>query len=196
VNKEGVVHAHDVAQRLTADELSTLTLNLFSQTVSGMLSDVAMVSLKLHNFFSSIAYGAPAQRMGQKCQMDSPDYLAVDLKGNVLTCQTVGADSWHRIGHLSNLDAVRLNTAWHWSLRDNCQNCPVLHLCYGGCMFMDGAEFDATCRNEYAYNKGIFMAALYFLTGKVLQGIYPTQPSQGRVAGKRTIPIKLVEARQ
>jgi len=195
VNCEGVVNAHDTAHRLGDEALVELTKRIFVQTVTGQLDGVPMIEMKLDNFFSSLSYQAPAERMGQKCQMDREDYLAVDLKGNVLTCQTVGAGSMHKIGRLDRLDDVRLDTAWHWSKRPQCGDCPVLHFCYGACMFLEDAEFEATCRNEYAYNKGLLMAALYFLTGKVLQKITMLDAPSGRSVGRRIIPIKSVEAR-
>jgi len=195
VNKEGVVNAHDTDHRLTDEELADLTRNVFIQTITGKLDGVPMIEMKLDNFFSTLAYRAPAAKMGQKCQMDREDYLAVDLAGNVLTCQTVGAESMHKIGSLSDLSAARLDTAWHWSGRPQCGDCPVLHFCYGACMFLEGAEFEATCRNEFAYNKGILMAALYFITGKVLQEITPLDPVAGRKVARRIIPIVSAEAR-
>jgi hypothetical protein len=38
--------------------------------------------------------------------MDSPDAIAVDLRGNVMTCQNTGAKGAHKIGHVADFDAI------------------------------------------------------------------------------------------
>lgn len=190
VNKEGVVNAHDAALALTAADRARLSATVFVQTVTGALDAVPYVRNKLTNFFASLVYAAPAERMGQKCQMDREDHLAVDLAGNVLTCQNTGASGAHRIGALAALDEARLDTSWHWSHRPGCVACPVLHLCGGACMFLQGAAWEATCANEYAYNLGMLNAALYFITGKALVAIEALDAPVEVVTRKRIIPLK------
>ena len=98
--------------------------------------------------------------------MDQNDDIAVDLKGNVLTCQNVGLEKEHLAGHLDNIDNVTVKSSQHWSWRNECTHCPVVQLCQGSCMFLKGQEFAQTCWNEYAYNMGIFRGAIKMLTGK------------------------------
>ena len=103
--------------------------------------------------------------------MDRPDRIAVDLQGNVVTCQNVLAASMapngnsHRIGHVSELDKVKLNTGTHWSKRPECKNCPVLQMCQGACMMLEGEFWDHTCNAAYADNLPFFVMAIKFLTG-------------------------------
>ena len=56
-------------------------------------------------------------------------------------------------------------------------------------MILNDAAFEETCRHDFAYNKGILMGALYFLTRKVLQEIIPLEDAP---KPRRIIPIKLV----
>jgi len=58
-----------------------------------------------------------------------------------MTCQNTGAKGKHGIGLVADLDAVRLDTAWHWSHRDNCSHGPVLQLCNGSCTFLEDDLF-------------------------------------------------------
>ena len=105
--------------------------------------------------------------------MDKTDSIAVDLRGNVLTCQNVSAASNapngqpHRIGHVSDLASVKLNTATHWSKREDCPSCPMLQICQGSCMFLEGPLWDRSCDNAFSDAVPIFAAGIEFLTGLV-----------------------------
>ena len=108
--------------------------------------------------------------LGQKCGIDSPDAIAVDLRGNVMTCQNTGAKGAHKIGHVADFDAIALDTATHFAFRDECMACPVVQLCKGACMFLEGEFFKQSCANEFAFNFGVMMAAIWYLTGMVVVG--------------------------
>ena len=126
---------------------------------------------KIKGFVDSVRYARPASALGQKCGMDKVDNLAVDLHGNVLTCQNVSAASTgpngesHLIGKLEDLAGVEMKTSTHWSKRSECTSCPVLQLCHGSCMFLHGPLWDAGCDASYSDNTPFFAAGLEYLTG-------------------------------
>ena len=128
---------------------------------------------KIHDFIESIRTARPANAVGQKCGMDKPDNIAVDLNGNVVTCQNVSAVSVapnmesHKIGHISDMESVKLKTSTHWSKRKDCPDCPVLQLCKGSCMFLEGGLWDAGCNNSFSDNIPFFAAAIETLTGYI-----------------------------
>ena len=109
----------------------------------------------------------------QQCGMDQSDSIAVDLKGNVLTCQNVSASASapngesHCIGNTSHLGDVVLTTSTHWSKRSECPKCPVVQICKGACMFLEGPLWDASCDNAYSDALPIFAAGIEFLTGLI-----------------------------
>jgi uncharacterized protein len=74
----------------------------------------------------------------------------------------------HRIGHVSELAAVKLDTATHWSKREDCPSCPMLQICQGSCMFLEGPLWDRSCDNAFSDAVPIFAAGIEFLTGQVL----------------------------
>lgn len=131
------------------------------------------LSTKVTGFIESIRTARPASALGQKCMMDKADNMAVDLNGNVLTCQNVSAISIspnmesHKIGHVSNLADVKLKTSTHWSHRKDCPDCPVLQLCQGSCMFLEGDLWEAGCNNSFSDNIPFFAAAIEVLTGHI-----------------------------
>ncbi len=85
-----------------------------------------------------------------------------------MTCQNTGAKGVHKIGHVANFDAIALNTATHFAFREECMSCPVVQLCKGSCMFLEGEFFKQSCANEFAFNCGVMMAAVWHLTGMVV----------------------------
>lgn len=115
-----------------------------------------LIKERIEEWFKSIGTKRPASALGQKCGMDKENMIAVDLRGNVLTCQNVSSVSTapngrsHLIGHVSKLDKVKLTTSTHWSLRDECSNCPVLQTCKGSCMYLQDELFDISCDSSYS----------------------------------------------
>lgn len=130
-----------------------------------------VVRSRMQEWINSVALKRQAKSLGQKCGMDTPDKIAVDLKGNVLTCQNVSSVATsmngesHKIGHVSDLAAVKLNTATHWSHRNECPTCPVLQACKGACMFLEGKNWIQACDNAYSDHIPFFAAAIEAMTG-------------------------------
>jgi uncharacterized protein len=131
------------------------------------------VHQKVDGFIRSIMTGRKIESLPQKCGMDQSDSMAVDLNGNVLTCQNVSAVSnnpagvSHKIGNISDLENVKLDTSTHWSDRAECPNCPVIHICKGACMFLTGELWEASCNNAYSDNIVMFATAIESATGYV-----------------------------
>jgi uncharacterized protein len=87
-----------------------------------------------------------------------------------MTCQNVGANGNHKIGHVDDFENIALNTSKHWSKRAECQSCPVLQLCQGACMYQGGDNWTHSCNAEFFYNLAFFRAALFVLTGRWMVG--------------------------
>ena len=133
---------------------------------------------KIDDFTKSVLSHRESKYIGQKCGMDDERTLALDLKGNIVTCQNVSImetsknGESHLGGTLDDYDNVELKSVTHWKSRKNkinCKDCPVLHLCRGSCMYLDGEHWDVTCANAYSDNVALF--ALSF--EKITQGFIP-----------------------
>ncbi|PVZ48662.1 radical SAM/SPASM domain-containing protein [Thalassobacter stenotrophicus] len=177
VGLEGVVNVYDAATaigtgRFEPAELNSLTRSIFEALVED--PNAFGLGERINEFFASIQHRRPIDALGQKCGMDSPDAIAVDLRGNVMTCQNTGAKGVHKIGHVADFDAIALDTATHFAFRPECMSCPVVQLCKGSCMFLEGEFFKQSCANEFAFNMGILMAAVWHLTGMVVREIKRT----------------------
>lgn len=182
---EGVVAVYD---EYTLKNIGQFTKKQYEELVDNIFMELVVhknrfssLTMKMESFINSLNRAPPASRatiksdliyqMGQKCGMDREDYLAVDLTGNVMTCQNTGSKGKHHIGHVSDFEKIKLDTSTHFIHREECMHCPVLQLCKGSCMYLYEDHFSQSCWNEYYFNMGILKAALFHLTGKVLVGI-------------------------
>jgi uncharacterized protein len=180
VGLEGVVNVYDAATaigtgRFEPAQLNSLTRSIFEALVED--PNAFGLGARINEFYASIQRRRPIEALGQKCGMDREDTIAVDLIGNVMTCQNTGAKGQHKIGHVAVFEDIALNTATHFAFRPECMSCPVVQLCKGSCMFLEGEFFKQSCANEFAFNMGIMMAAVWHLTGMVVVGV-ETQSGQ------------------
>jgi uncharacterized protein len=169
---------------------------------------------KIDNFTNSILTQKEAKYVGQKCGMDDEEVISFDLRGNVITCQNVSAletsknGESHLGGNLSDIDSVELKSVTHWMNRKDCSNCPVLHICQGACMFLDGKYWDASCDNAYSDAISIFALSIQKITGYIptlinnkelpldRQDIWGTVYNHPEETKRKTIPIKLITDRK
>ena len=133
----------------------------------------SIITNKINNYVNDVLIHNNAKYLGQKCGMDSENTIAVDLRGNVLTCQNVSEVSInsngqpHLSGNLEDYDNVKVTTSTHWSNRKECSGCPVLHMCKGSCMFVSNEFWTKTCDNSYSDNVAVFAVAFEKITGHI-----------------------------
>jgi len=208
------VDAYDpggLALSLPPSEAHEFRRSSFQEIRQGKADRVSGARDRVASFINSLRLQRTASSVSQKCGMDSTEAIAVDLRGNVLTCQNVSAQSTapngesHRIGHVSSLASVTLRTATHWSKRDECPKCPVLHICKGACMFLEGPLWEASCNNAYSDALPIFASGIEFLTGLVpvfidgdlpedrkdVFGLTQTKPTGDEVT-RKPFPVRVV----
>ena len=109
---------------------------------------------------------------------------------------------------IENILVVELKSVTHWKSRQNeisCADCPVLHLCQGSCMYLDGKHWDVTCDNAYSDNIALFALAFEKMTGGYIpvtikgdglplsrQDIWGTVYKHEEKKKRPIIPIKIV----
>lgn len=126
---------------------------------------------KIDNFTNSVLTHQEAKFLGQKCGMDDEDVISFDLRGNVITCQNVSATEIskngepHLSGNISDFDNIEIKTATHWRNREECSKCPVLHICQGACMFLEGEYWKASCNNAYSDAVPLLALSIEKITG-------------------------------
>ena len=173
-----------------ADEHDAILQDVWWEAVTGRSMSIISIRRKCEDFFRTISQGRPASTLGQKCGMDRPEHIAVDLKGNVMTCQNTSAGTRHRIGHVDDFENIRLDTAHHWSTREECVRCPVVQLCKGACFFLEDDLWRQACDNSFTWNLAMLAASLYWLTRLVLVEI------EGPVLRRPDLPNRIHVIRQ
>lgn len=144
---------------------------LYTDLCKNILQNYTNLNQKFLKFVFSISYGITSDTLSQKCGMDLPGSIAVDLNGNLLTCQNVSAKSTtesgasHKIGTLDDIENAKLNTAHHWSTRKLCNDCPVLQLCQGSCMFLTGDKYSKSCDTSYDDNIAMLSYIITYFSG-------------------------------
>lgn len=125
---------------------------------------------KIDGFTRDVLSQKNSKFLGQKCGMDDEHVLAVDLRGDVITCQNVSSvqinsnGKSHLGGNIENIEDVRIESSTHWSQRPDCASCPVLHVCKGACMFVANQYWDQTCQNSYSDSVALFALAFERMT--------------------------------
>jgi uncharacterized protein len=159
----------------TSEEQQKLRETIFSETFNGKIWGVSTIFTKLDDFFKSLSTKRPFTVFGQKCGMDDPNTLSVDLKGNAMTCQNTNANlEKHNIGKTSDIKAIEMTLVHHFRTRDECVRCPVVQLCKGSCLFLEGKYWTTACDVSYHYNTAMLAAALFRMTGGILRYIEGT----------------------
>jgi uncharacterized protein len=178
-------------------------------STNGAINFVGVLN-KMDDLTKRILTHEEAIYLNQKCGMDDESTLAVDLRGNVMTCQNVSAletsknGESHLGGTLDDYDNVAITSSTHWSNRKECSGCPVLHICKGACMFLDKKFWDISCANAYSDNIPLFALSLYNITGYIptlikadglpleRQDIFGAIFEHKEKPKKRIIPIKVI----
>lgn len=192
VGFEGIVLVEDEAQ-FNADTMFedadylALRREITAQLISGRLNDVGMFRAKINAVMSAVIADRYyiSDDAQQKCSMDNPYNLSVDLKGNVLACHSTPKP----IGRVDNLGAADLGRIGftHWSKREECKSCPILILCRGGCLAQDATAFFHSCNNEFHYNMIFFEVVYQLFFGEAIiamDGVY--RPSRQDFIRKRS----------
>jgi len=177
IGEGGFVDAYDeggLANSLIDEEEDIKYRNSsLNELRSGLTNRFINQTQKVYGFIDSIKNQTLLESLPQKCGMDQQENIAVDLLGNVLTCQNVSQVSTnpsgisHLIGHVSDLNSVNIKTATHHSDRKECPTCPVVHICKGACMFLTGELWEASCNNAFSDSISIFTVAIEEMTGYI-----------------------------
>lgn len=136
-------------------------------------SNFGISQMRMSEWLDTMRHGRMLDSVGMKCGMDGADTLTVDLMGNVITCQNTSTASKapngepHKAGNIDNFYGIEIKTSVHFMNRDHCHGCPVVQTCKGGCMYLTGDLFYASCNNTYTDHIPYFAVAVEALTGYV-----------------------------
>ena len=180
---------------LNGSEHARYLHQVFWELATGSGMAVGTMRDKVDEFMRAQAQQRLLDSLGQKCGMDRDDSIAVDMKGNVTTCQNMSASTNHKIGHVDQFDDISLDTAYHFSTRSECPRCPVTQLCKGACLFLEDQYWEAACDNSFTHNLAVLAAAVYYQTqGLILTRIDGESIRRDNVTSIEVINLGFVES--
>jgi len=184
-----------LALSLTGHDHARYRHRLFWELATGSAMAVGTLRDKVDEFLRAQAESRPLASLGQKCGMDRDESIAVDMKGNVTTCQNMSALTHHKVGHVEQFDEIRLDTAYHFSTRSECPRCPVVQLCKGACLFLEGQFWTTACDNAFTHNLAVLAAAIYYQTqGLILTRITADGIRREGITSLEVIDLGFVES--
>ena len=184
-----------LALSLTGYDHARYRHRLFWELATGSAMAVGTLRDKVDEFLRAQAESRPLASLGQKCGMDRDESIAVDMKGNVTTCQNMSALTHHKVGHVEQFDEIRLDTAYHFSTRSECPRCPVVQLCKGACLFLEGQFWTTACDNAFTHNLAVLAAAIYYQTqGLILTRITADCIRRDGITSLEVIDLGFVES--
>ena len=206
------VYNEDGANQSTSTEQMQIVARKLYEDMFRLAPDIFNLKVRrTKKFIDLIKNNKPISSMGMKCGMESKKTITTTMTGDIITCQNTSVDEvaangqLHKIGNVDDPSNVTFNTGTHWKNRDNCSKCPVISLCQGGCLYIQGDSFETSCNNNYVDNVASLAYAIYELTGTVLLmiddnslpperqdpfGYIGLLPSKTKV--RKTIPIKAI----
>lgn len=182
IGEGAVVSPYDeggLGQSLDAEKGVEFRRIAFNEARNGEDMNFGIIRGRFSDWMNAFSTNRPRDSLGSSCGMERPDTIAVDLKGNALTCQNVSRDSLapntesHHAGHISAFEEIEVKTMTHWSHRKGCLNCPVLQACHGTCSFLEGELRWKGCDNSYNDHISYFALAFEAITGFVPTYIEP-----------------------
>lgn len=127
---------------------------------------------RVFNLMGRLVHQIPPGGIRYHCNAVDESVLCVDIQGNILSCQNRSA-STHKIGSLTEYEAIKNPFFTHWKLRPDCADCLVLGACKGGCPDISDQAMARCCVNDWAFHYGVFTVAWFLLTGTIIQRIAP-----------------------
>lgn len=112
---------------------------------------------------------ANGEEAGRPCVTADEKDVVIDLHGNIFLCQNYARQE-NIIGNLIQGDYFDIKKPLfkHFSCCDKC----ILHwCCHGACRILDGELFVETCKSYFYYYLGMFVAAIFKITGVVITDI-------------------------
>lgn len=93
-----------------------------------------------------------------RCGNAKKDQITIDLKGNLISCPSENIHSAF-LGHISQLEKLKVTQFHTWKDRINCSKCPFLVGCKGACSIASNEKHNFICKNYKIYYTALFLCA-------------------------------------
>ena len=155
----------------SSQEQQSYSLNFLKEIRNNLAPNLRLVGVCFNSLYESFLTKRPWNMIKLGCGIDRQDQIDVDLSGRIIGCHNFSFDyqghsrcsNW--FGSLYDLDNVVLKLDKHWFDFEECRNCPVIHICGGGCPMTPDKLRNEACNNNYADNIPFISATIENITG-------------------------------
>lgn len=176
LNFEGImthVGVQDAELMFTPEQTLTLQKNIFKALTREGWDKFPALTGESDQLIKKLVRRTRLNPKAVKCMMNRTDNVAINLKGDVLSCHDHCTEEGY-VGHISAMDKVDISKHFKpWSQRQKCRECLVLSMCRGACPQIESLARSLTCKNEFAYHFAVFQAVFWLLFGLTLESYEP-----------------------
>lgn len=178
INFEGIMTHLGVQESelmFTESQIVSLQSSIFKEMSTGAWTNYPALAYAGKNLIARLMQRKALSENSLKCSMNRPENMAVNLRGDVLSCHDHCTEEGY-VGSMDNPEKVDISKHFKsWKDRDKCRKCLVLSLCRGSCPQVEGLARTLTCKNEFAYYIAVFQSVFYELFGLTLQTCQPIE---------------------
>ena len=174
-----VVDEHSASWALSPEELQQYALSLHKALISGEVPNLQSCQGAAFRFIKAINTHALIPDGHTRCFASSDQTVSIDLDGNILPCQSFGAEDVIREGvtygcgnifadeEIRDPDLMQLTERQ----KTRCSKCVMRQLCGGGCPYGPKEYEDYNCAADFAMSLPALGLAMHMLTGGILEEI-------------------------
>ena len=176
---EGIVKCDrdsvNIISKFDASTAKMLQKNVFAAGISNPNGPYWSIRKMVSDFMVSIVNGDNTNRYGYSCDANSFGSMSIDLHGNILACHG-SSPSLNTLGSIDqNLNLIKNTKITNFHDRKNCDKCPLVMMCKGGCPLVENDDHEIACTNLKLWHSAMFVAAWYNLFSLDVKRIEPCQ---------------------
>lgn len=168
-------YSKDIIKPFDKETTDVLINNIFAYgTTKDGEHPYASIRSKVSNVLKYLVNKSNMNKRPTYCNVASEDFIAIDMKGNLLECHGFS----EIYGHISKLEESKFTIRHPWNTRENCFKCPYLVSCNGGCIMVSNEENKHSCRNLQIWHAGLFISAWKLLFNSTIYRIEPIMENE------------------
>lgn len=162
--------------KISEDKRAQLEERVFNELNKGLGNSQEGLTRVFDHMRDSVIQGLGIDT-GGTCGASNGREIAIDMKGNILSCMGF----WEVCGHISNYKSAKYSHFYSHRRKEPCLKCHLVNFCHGICIHYDCADhetsnaFKYSCENAKAFHNGHFRALMSSLFGVLLQEVTPIE---------------------
>jgi radical SAM protein with 4Fe4S-binding SPASM domain len=128
---------------------------------------------RMKKIHSILTFQTPLEDIESKCIASKDNAISLGFDGQIYRCHS-GTTAKNILGKLTDISSGTVRHTEEiqmWKKHKECQNCPAVAICGGGCLIAEEEGWAASCKASRPYYIGILAGTLYYITGYLVTEI-------------------------